>query len=209
MTKVIGFDLDDTLIPEVLFILSGIHFISRIIHERLPSIPERRIISCMETAVMTRNNHYSALETLISEYNLSHAVGMKETVTAFRCHMPDPTIYHLSPSLHEVLGTLKKNREIRTVLITDGRSMTQRNKIKASGLDAFFEDSDIYISEETRRDKSHPDTFLHVMEKYAGAKEFHYVGDNPAKDFLHPSRLGWQIHQAHRFPLMVHQGMPR
>lgn len=209
MTKVIGFDLDDTLVPEVLFILSGIHFIAHFIHERLPSIPEQRIISCMEAAVMTRNNHYSALEKLISDYDLSHDVDMNEIVTAFRNHKPDPTIYHSSPSLLVLLRKLKENRDIRMVLITDGRSLTQRNKIKAAGLDTIFENADIYISEETRRDKTYPDTFLRVMEKHAGAKEFHYIGDNPAKDFLHPSRLGWHVHKVHGFPLMVHQGMPR
>ena len=164
----------------------------------------------MDAALTGRLNHYSALERLLEEYGLTEKIDMKETVAEFRNHFPDPDIYHPAPSTRRALTELKRDPEIRTVLITDGRSLTQRNKIKAAGLEDFFDGSDIYISGETGHDKTHPDIFLHIMEKYAGADEFHYVGDNPAKDFLHPSRLGWRVHQVHPFPLMIHhQGMPR
>lgn len=206
--KVVGFDLDDTLVPEVLFIRSGIRHIADLLHDRFPVIPALRIIYAMDSAAMTRRNHYSALETLLEEYGLSGLVDMKELVAEFRNHRPDSAIYHPFPSTIDILRNLKSDG-IKTVLITDGRSLTQRNKIKAAGLEEFFEDEDIYISGEIGHDKNDPDTFLHVMEKYAGADEFHYVGDNPPKDFLHPSRLGWMTHQVHPFPLAVHQGIPK
>lgn len=162
----------------------------------------------MEVALMTRRNHYSALESLLDEYNLSLNVNMKEVVSQFRHHLPDPSIYHPAPSMIETLQELKR-KGILTAIITDGRSITQRNKIKTSGLYSYFDENDILISEETGHDKFHPDNFLHVMKKYAGANEFHYVGDNPPKDFLYPSRLGWHTHLVHPFPLAVHQGIPR
>lgn len=209
MSKVIGFDLDDTLIPEALFLKSGIHFIAAWLANRYHSLPMQRIIGCMETAVMNRQNHYSALERLLKELGLTDSIDIKEAVAAFRGHAPDPSVYHPSPSMLRILKDLRQDSEVDLILITDGRSLTQRNKIKAAGLHDFFKEDDIYISEETGHDKNHPDTFLHIMEKYAGAREFHYVGDNPIKDFLYPSRLGWQTHLVHRFPLMIHQGMPR
>ena len=210
MTTVVGFDLDDTLVPEVLFIRSGIRHIAQVLHETYPRLPELRIVGCMDNAAMTGNNHYSALETLLHEYGLSGSVDMKCIVDRFRSHMPDPEIYHVPPSLLEILKRLRNDTNIKTVLVTDGRSLTQRNKIKSARLDRFFDEQDIHISEETGFDKTYPDTFLHIMEKYAGAREFHYIGDNPAKDFIHPARLGWHIHQVNPFPLMIHpQGMPR
>ena len=210
MKRVItGFDLDDTLVPEVLFIRSGIRHIARLLHSRFPVISEDRITGRMEAAAMRRQNHYSALESLLSESGLSDAVDMKVIVNEFRSHLPDSDIYHAAPSIINLLESLRRNPEIETVLITDGRSLTQRNKIQSAALDAFFDSDNIYISEETGYDKTSPDIFLRIMEKYAGADEFHYIGDNPIKDFLHPSRLGWHTHQAHPFPLMVHQGMPR
>lgn len=209
MTKVVGFDLDDTLVAEVLFIRSGIYFIARLLHDQFPVIPYYRIICGMETAVQTKQNHYSALERLLKEYRIDGLVDMSATVAGFRSHCPDPSIYHAAPSVIQILSELRQDPDIKTVLITDGRSLTQRNKIKAAGLDVFFDKENIFISEETGYDKTYPYTFLRVMERYTGAKEFHYVGDNPLKDFLHPSGLGWHTHQVHEFPLMVHQGIPK
>ena len=207
--NIVGFDLDDTLVAEVLFIKSGIRHIASWLHTRIPTLPEERITARMDAAMERRQNHYSALESLLTEYQLSDTVDMKEIVAEFRSHLPDSSIYHPAPSTIECLTRLKDDADVRTVLITDGRSLTQRNKIAAAGLYTFFEDDDILISEETGFDKTSPDIFLRVMEKYAGADEFHYIGDNPSKDFLHPSRLGWHTHRVHPFPLMIHQGMPR
>lgn len=204
----VAFDLDDTLIPEVLFIKSGIRHIANVLNIRFPNLPYQRIVGCMDTAMMTRINHYSALELLLEEYGIRDSVDMKQIVAEFRNHTPDPSIYHLSPSIRQILIDLK-NKDVPLALISDGRSMTQRNKIQASGLQSFFDNSNILISEETGHDKLDPDNFLHLMKKYAGAKEFHYVGDNPLKDFLHPSKLGWYTHLVHAFPLAIHQGMPR
>lgn len=208
LSKVVAFDLDDTLIPEVLFIKSGIRHIAQLLNKRYPYLPYMRVTGCMDIALMTRINHYSALESILKEFGLSNSLDMKEIVAEFRGHVPDSSIYHLSPSYIEILQDLKQ-RGISLALITDGRSLTQRNKIMAAGLYSFFDNSDIYISEEVGHDKFDPDSFLSVMKKHAGAKEFHYVGDNPPKDFLHPSKLGWQTHLAHPFPLAVHQGFTK
>lgn len=207
-SKVVAFDLDDTLIPEVLFIKSGIHHIAAFISKRYPKLPSLRVVSAMEAALLTRRNHYSALESLLEEFGLRESTDMKYIVSEFRNHIPDPSIYHLSPSMAEELLSLKQ-KGIKLALITDGRSITQRNKIMAAGLNSYFDNSDIFISEETGHDKLDPDNFLNLMKKYAGVNEFHYVGDNPKKDFLHPSGLGWHTHLAHPFPLVIHQGMPR
>ncbi len=204
---VVAFDLDDTLIPEALFIKSGIRHIARMLNNSFPKLPYMRIIDSMDAALMTRRNHYSALESLFEEFGMRESINMKDIVSEFRNHTPDHSIYHLSPSREEALSILLQ-MNIKLALVTDGRSFTQRNKIKAAGLYSYFEDSDILISEETGHDKYDPDNFFYIMKKFEGAEEFHYVADNPKKDFLHPSRLGWHTHLAHPFPLAVHQGLP-
>lgn len=206
--KVIAFDLDDTLVAEALFIKSGIRHIARWLNSKIPQLDPMRVAGCMDTALFNRTNHYSALERLLDEENLAHCISMREVVAEFRSHCPDPDIYHPAPSVVSALAALKASGT-RMALITDGRSITQRNKIHAAGLYRFFDESDIYISEETGHDKTDPDNFLAVMEKNAGVREFHYAGDNPPKDFLHPLRLGWHTHLVHPFPLAIHQGMPR
>ena len=129
MMKIVGFDLDDTLVAEVLFLKSGAHHIANWLNERYRIIPASRTENAMLTAIINRQNHYSALERLIYEFGLSGKIDIKEVVGEFRGHIPDPYIYHPAPSMLETLRMLKSDPEIKTMLITDGRSLTQRNKI--------------------------------------------------------------------------------
>ncbi len=55
--KVVAFDLDDTLIPEALFIKSGVRHIANIINKSQPKLPRQRSVGCMETAMMSRKIH--------------------------------------------------------------------------------------------------------------------------------------------------------
>lgn len=196
------FDLDDTLVAEGLFIKSGIRHIARWLSGKFPALKAGRIIGCMEAALSSHSNHYSALERLLKEAGFDEIVDMKEIVSQFRSHTPDPDIYHAPPSTIKHLEKLK-NSGIPLILITDGRSITQRNKIKAAGLEKYFEM--ILISEETGHDKYSPNNFQTVMDRYSEATEFHYTGDNPEKDILQPRLLGWRTHIVHRFPMMIHQ----
>lgn len=205
MNVLVAFDLDDTLIPEVQFLRSGFRHIARWLHDRLPRLSPQLIISRMETAAFNHLNHYSALESYLASESISRDyIDMREIVTEFRCHRPDPEFYHLSPSMRKILTDL---RDCGTplALISDGRSLTQRNKIEAAGLYDFFGNRDIIISEESGHDKTDPDNFVQIMEKNPGIDTFHYVADNPVKDFTHPVRLGWHVHLAKPFPLMIHR----
>lgn len=204
--KVVAFDLDDTLVPEALFIKSGSRFIAKMLHDKYPTLSECRIISCLNAALITHRNHYSALESYLESMSISPSPIMSGIVEEFRKHIPDREIYHMSPSMTGILDDLK-SKGLRLALVTDGRSTTQRNKIDAAELYRFFDKDDIYISAETGHDKNDPDSFLAIMRKYAGAEEYHYVGDNPDKDVWQPARLGWHTHLVHSFPLAVHCGI--
>ena len=84
---------------------------------------------------------------------------------------------------------------MRLGLITDGRSNTQRAKIAALGLEKYFTPADIIISGETGQDKENQLPFRLMEERNPGETEFIYVGDNPAKDFRWPNRMGWETVQ--------------
>lgn len=206
--SLVAFDLDDTLVPEVLFLRSGARYVANWLHDLFPALDPLRIINAVDFAILNRRNHYSAIEELLKEYGLGVKIDMPPVVREMRNHCPDPDIYRMAPSMLTRLVNLKE-AGVRIALVTDGRSVTQRNKIMALGLDRFISPEDIFISEETGHDKMHPDSFLSLMEMHPEVKDFHYVGDNPPKDFLHPSRIGWSTHLADPFPLGVHCGLPR
>ena len=134
-------------------------------------------------------------DTLYKERDFACS-AYRETVESIGLREPEKAAYRRHrPSIRldvETAATLGKLRDAghRLCLVTDGRSQTQRNKIEALGLAAFFDNRDVVISEETGVDKHSPDNFRRIEDAYP-AQRYVYVGDNPAKDFEQPERLGW------------------
>jgi putative hydrolase of the HAD superfamily len=80
-----------------------------------------------------------------------------------------------------------KNKGHILGLITDGYSITQRNKLKALDIIDLFDL--IVISEEFGTEKPNSKNFeiFHQFE----TDEYYYFGDNVSKDFIAPNTLGW------------------
>lgn len=187
---VVVFDLDDTLMRERDFCRSGF----RHIEKRLISTFGNRwrgIAAEMEKLLTRRENYFAMLETLLAD-QLPNAEEcsreMADIVADYRNHTPDnlPAAPGVAPLLDEL-----RRRGIVMALITDGRSGTQRRKIRALGLDAYINPDDIYISEERGADKLQPDSFSAIVRRYPEARRFIYVADNPQKDFRMANLLGW------------------
>ena len=121
-------------------------------------------------------NKFLGLELSISDY-----------LCIYRDHKPKIA---LSNDIVQMLDALKK-QGVRIGLITDGRSMQQRNKIYALGLSRWIEEEDIVISEEFRSEKPALANYMYFMERYLKCHDFTYVGDNVKKDFIAPNVLGW------------------
>lgn len=176
--KVVIFDLDDTLFKEVDYLTSAYREIADEIEARfgIPHLLEEMLTYWQEG----RN----VFDTIIGKYGLPLTV--EALLKRYREHVPT---LQLDADTSRILETLRKTCVLG--MITDGRSVTQRNKITSLGLDAFFGPDDILISEETGQSKVSPEPFLWFMEKYPESI-YYYIGDNPQKDFICPNQLGWQ-----------------
>lgn len=172
---VICFDLDDTLYKEIDFVESAYREIA-VLEKRPDLLPQMMGWQKNGENVFFHFNKAIGKETSISEY-----------LKLYRSHYPTIS---LSEGVEVTLNELK-HREITLGLITDGRSISQRNKIKALGLSRWFDNENIIISEETNFEKTEEPNFRFFIKKYQGV-EFTYVGDNPKKDFIVPNRLGWK-----------------
>lgn len=173
-SKVVVFDLDDTLYKEIDFLKSAYHEIARTVN-----VPEAYEI--MIKAYLAREN---AFEKVIENCSLSQTVA--DLLKIYRNHKP-------SIFLSEDACTLLKSmyeRSIRMGIISDGRNTQQWNKIYALHLLDFIDREDILISEETGYPKPAYQPYLYFMRKYPGA-QYVYVGDNLRKDFIAPNMLGW------------------
>lgn len=175
--KVVCFDLDDTLYKEVDYLKSGYHEIADFVEKKSSSQDVYdKMIAWWEAGE-------NVFQNLISSCHLD--VTVDDLLEIYRKHQPQIC---LDETTRRILNQLRQTCQLG--IISDGRSVTQRNKIKALGLSEYFDWSDIYISDEVGHLKTTPYSFEKIMERYPDC-EYMYVGDNPAKDFLVPNRLGW------------------
>lgn len=172
--KIIVFDLDDTLYKEIDFLKSGYR-------EIVEAIGHPEAFDFMLDCYFLGEN---AFQCVIDKYNLSYAV--EQLLAIYRNHKPSIS---LDPSTVATLDVLKASGTIMC-LLTDGRSVTQRNKIEALGLACWFSPDNILISEEFGHSKPSMECYQYFINRYPDA-EFVVIGDNPAKDFITPNKLGW------------------
>lgn len=184
VTPAVVFDLDDTLYPERDFALSG--YRAAVSALDLPTELASVAFNAMAAALDARGNPFDALAAAVGA-RIGGRDGIRRLVEIYRTHFPD--IRLPEPSL-DILRWLRASG-IATALVTDGRSITQRNKIAALGLGRFFSPRSIFISEETGHPKPDPYSFRRIMELYGRHHHYIYIGDNPAKDFIAPNILGW------------------
>jgi len=101
----------------------------------------------------------------------------------YRLHLPEIS---LSPVVKSLLDLLE-SKDITIVIMTDGRSVTQRLKLVALGLDKY----PFFISDEYGGLRKPDLTRFKLVEERFPAKKYVYVGDNVEKDFIAPNELGW------------------
>ncbi len=169
------FDLDDTLYLEKDFVRSGFRFVA----QKLKSFGA---IDWAEEMESYQRDKKQVFQQLVKSHNLS--IEPSTLLNWYRFHVP---IIQLRPSAEQLLDFLDAHGHPLGIL-TDGRSVTQRNKLLALGiLDRF---DCIVISEEFGSEKPSERNYRFFEQKFP-CKHFVYIGDNPRKDFLTPNRMGW------------------
>lgn len=172
----IVFDLDDTLYPERDFVRSGFQAVAELAARETTAPVYQRLVE------LFNGGHRDPLGEVQRRFRLS--LDRQTLLDTYRQHFPR---IELSPRVADLLSRLQTSGHLLG-LLTDGRSLTQRNKIRALGLERWFEQ--IVISEEFGSAKPDARNYRHFESSFR-RREFVYVGDNPAKDFLTPNRLGW------------------
>ena len=187
--KVVCFDLDDTLYKEVEYLKSAYKDIAQYAAEHCtgcsdaPVILAAKAFDAMFTAYLEGEN---AFERLNSFLGISLPFG--KYLQIYRGHKP---CISLSDDVVSTLDALKISGYV-IGLITDGRSLQQRNKIDSLGLQRWIRAEDMVISEEFGHEKPCLDNYKLFETRFPECEEFVYVGDNPAKDFIAPNILGWR-----------------
>ncbi|MDH3246403.1 MAG: HAD family hydrolase [Saprospiraceae bacterium] len=174
-STVFVFDLDDTLYKEVDFVRSAYKHIAAQLEEELCT-------NLFEQMWLWFQNGESCFDLLKSNYDINPTV--EDLVGIYRHHKP-----MIEPSIG-VSETFRSLRECKVPIgiLTDGRGITQRNKLSALGFLPWIEL--IIISEELGSEKPSKANYQAVMDRFR-SEHFVYLADNTAKDFVTANELGW------------------
>ncbi|WP_299159429.1 HAD family hydrolase [uncultured Tenacibaculum sp.] len=170
----IVFDLDDTLYNELDYLISGYKCIASYIDKT----KEREIFSVMFS--LYRNNQ-DVFEYLSGVY----PVQKENLLSIYRNHKPSLSLDYSVLELFQIL----KTKSVKLALLTDGRSITQRNKLRALGIQEMFDY--ISISEEIGEVKPSLKGFQLIQNEFK-REDCYYIGDNLLKDFIAPNKLNWK-----------------
>lgn len=209
---VVVFDLDDTLYPERDYMLSGFKAVAEAVnisecrelqvasdgtlcpnttptdYQLKENASTAMIVKKMAEAFDIGKNAMDKLAEILNLCSEAKEQAIRNWVDIYRTHIPSITLPEDSRETLEKLSSMG----IALALITDGRSVGQRNKLKALGLYKYFKESNIYISQERGHDKLSMEPFSYIVHRYPEARRFWYIGDNPSKDFISPNLMGWQ-----------------
>lgn len=170
------FDLDDTLYPEADYVESGIkhvcNHISSLYGLDLCPVLLAALADDATTDWMSMACELAGLPQTVKE----------SLLWMYRLHPPS---IQLSASCNLALRAIQSSAKAVAVL-TDGRSITQRMKLKALGLSYL----PAYISEDHGSYKPAPERFKLIQEQFR-ADHYVYVADNVKKDFVGCNPLGW------------------
>ena len=173
----IVFDLDDTLYKEIDFVKSAYNYINNYIKSRYNIDLSLHIHECVEDGI----NFFDLIK---SRLNQNQSFPIEKYLELYRFHYPE---INLSNDTVKFLNKIS-NKNIDFSIITDGRSISQNNKIKVLGLSNLSKN--IIIYEETGYEKPHLNNFK-IIERIYPDKKLLYIADNTSKDFLAPNTLKW------------------
>ncbi len=188
------FDLDDTLYPEREYAFSGFQAVATAFQDILGD--QREAATAMRR-LFDSQDRGRVFDALLAERSLGDdprtVAGMIE---AYRTHRPTITLH---ADADRALTCLR--RRFKLGLITDGPSVSQRAKIDALNLrprlDQIIITSELgagggQVQDVAEYAKPHPRAFEDIAKRLGvEAQACVYVADNPSKDFIAPSALGW------------------
>lgn len=163
--SVIVFDLDDTLYNELDFLKSAYKHIA----QYLEPINWKPLYAFMFSSYRCQMNVF---EVISDKYK----TDIKVFIDMYRGHKPDIVLFE---GVQNVLNSIK-NKNGKTGIITDGRSITQRGKIEAFGIVNLIDY--VIISDEIGTEKPDQENFK-AITTFNYRKSYWYIADNLKKRF--------------------------
>ncbi len=178
MIRLVAFDLDDTLYPEVDYVKSGFRAVSPVL-SRWAGIPRRRAEEELWEAFCAER--HKAFDRVLEKYGCFAPERVAFLLAVYRSHLPRLALF---PDGKEALHFLS-SRPVKVAVLTAGWHFAQAQKVRALGLYQYL-DVVVYTDLLGSRDFWKPNPLgYQLLLRRAGCQgsEAVYVGDNPVKDF--------------------------
>jgi|UPI0006500392 putative hydrolase of the HAD superfamily len=183
MTKIIIFDLDNTLYNEREYVISGFKAVAIFLAKEKSLNHYAVYSSLLESFVLNgRGNNF---DYLCRKLNIDSCI-ISKLVDVYREHCPEIS---LREDIEVFLWKLSK--EYKLCLLTNGWLMPQKMKVEALRLERYFDT--IFYSQQDGLDfaKPHPKYFTQVLQFYdIEASEALMIGDDPIADIQGAKNLG-------------------
>jgi putative hydrolase of the HAD superfamily len=182
------FDLDDTLYLERDFVWSGFRHVAVMLGGLGEISVDEALFQLWH--LFQRGVRGDTFDRLLDAHpRLAKKIGVEDLVSAYRSHMPSISLLPGSVNLLRCLRTTG----VRIGILSDGPLDSQRAKVRALRLNALV--APVILTDSWGRQfwKPDPRGYLAAAQLWGlEPGELMYIGDNPAKDFVTPRRLGWQ-----------------
>lgn len=178
MVKAVIFDLDDTLISEYDYIMSGFNYVAEMLAKKYHSSASYIYEILIR---LFKDNSKNVFNRLLDKLNIAYSnKDILSLVKEYRGHIPNISFYDDVMPLIDYL----KVKNIKIGIITDGYIESQKRKLEKVNAYNLFDY--IIITDELGKEfwKPHPKPF-EMMKGFFGVEfdEMMYIGDNPEKDF--------------------------
>lgn len=194
--KVVCFDLDDTLYKEIDYLKSAYREIASYAAQMCTDtsqpvhVLEIKAYEAMMEAYQSGKNAFQVLNLF-----LGLELPIDEMLKMYRGHKPNIS---LDEETRLTLDRLKAEGVLMGI-VSDGRELTQWNKIRSLRLTEWIDEGCIIINSSVDSFKPNPRGYerfvsaikAKVVSDNTGC-DFTYVGDNLKKDFIWPKSNGWQ-----------------
>lgn len=183
MKQILVFDLDDTLYKEIEYLKAAYRLIAKTLWGD----------EWYERYMQMLSDYYAGVNVFEKVCEQRPDIELTGLLNMYRFGVHDLT---LDEEVVDVLSALKAEGAVLGI-VSDGREITQMNKVDALGLSRWIDAGCIVINSDTKLNKPNPFGFERLITavnaEFGNEQfEFTYVGDNLQKDFIWPNAHGWK-----------------
>lgn len=181
---ILVFDLDDTLYDESSFVKSGFKTVSEYL-SRNYSLPTRLSFQYMLKRI--EKGRQKIFDDLLKKNNMYSKKLVRNCLSVYRHHKPNIRLYP------EAEKCLRRFKEYKIYILTDGNKIVQKNKLEALGLYNGHINCILTSYHGLKNSKPSPYCFLKICTREkVEPQQVVYIGDDPYKDFVGIKPLGFK-----------------